>query len=225
MTQALGRFRTPAIIVACIGAVGAALLFGGFTGPPEEKLSVTPVDTPKPKAVSPFTPQAVSIPKIDMEAPTVPVGTTADGAMGTPSNATDIAWWAGRKAGQGNVLLAAHRDWSGRLGSFYRLKELEVGDEIIVNGDKPGKVLTFYVTWKKTMKRDIDATEVLGSQGEEETYGKDGKPVATLITCDGVFDRSLGTARERIVVRAELEPSSGGADEDLSPDVSETIDA
>lgn len=224
MTQTLARFRAPAIIVACIAVVGAAVLPGGFTAPKSrEKLTASrPAETPKP--VSPFRPQSVSIPKIDMEAPTVPVGTTADGAMGTPSNATDIAWWAGMKAGKGNVLLAAHHDWNGRTGSFYRLDELEVGDEIVVNGDKPGKEITFFVTWKKAVERDIDATDVLGPQ-EAETYGKDGKPVATLITCGGAFDTSLRTHVDRIVVRAELERTSGtGGDADLDPETAGTLD-
>jgi sortase (surface protein transpeptidase) len=103
------------------------------------------------------------------------------------------------------------------------LEELDVGDEIVVNGDKPGKELVFYVTWKKSVKRDIDATDILGPQGEEKTHGKDGKPVATLITCGGAFDTSLGTHVDRIVVRAELERTS--ADADLDPVTSGVVDA
>jgi len=211
MRQTLVRLRTPVILVASVAVLGASVGFGGTPQPARQATErVAPEPTPKP--VSPFTPVSVSIPEIDMDAPTVPVGTTSAGAMDTPKNAVDIAWWAGRKAGEGNVLLAAHHDWNGRTGSFYRLDELDVGDKIVVTGDKPDKNLTFYVTWKKSLARDIDATEVLGPQGDTEKYGKDGQPVATLITCGGVFDTSLRTHRERVVVRAELERSGGGDD-------------
>ncbi len=139
--------------------------------------------------------------------------------MGTPKNAKDIAWWSGRKAGQGNVLLAAHHDWKGATGSFYRLGDLDIGDKIVVTGDKPDKKLTFFVTWKKNLARDIDATDVLGPQGDTDSYGKEGKPVATLITCGGQFDTSLRTHRERVVVRAELEKSGTESDgPDSEPD-------
>jgi sortase A len=211
----LARLRTPVILVASVAVLGASVGFGGTPQrAPQATERVVPEATPKP--VSPFTPVSVSIPDIDMDAPTVPVGTQADGAMGTPKNAVDIAWWQGRKAGQGNVLLAAHHDWNGRTGSFYRLDELEVGDKIVVTGDEPDKELIFYVTWKKSLDRNIDATEILGPQGDTDEFGKDGKPVATLITCGGVFDTSLRTHRERIVVRGELVPAGG---EDEGPDV------
>jgi sortase (surface protein transpeptidase) len=209
MRQTLARLRTPVILVASVAVLGASVGFGGTPRPPARAREQVARAETTPKPVSPFTPVSVSIPDIDMEAPTVPVGTLANGAMGVPKNGTDIAWWAGRKAGQGNVLLAGHYDWSRRPGSFNRLKDLDIGDRIIVTGDKPGKQLVFYVMWKKTLKRDIDATEVLGPQGDTATFGDDGEPVATLITCDGVFDTVVGTRPRRLVVRATLDRGAG----------------
>ena len=215
--MALARLRTPAVLVASVAVLGVSVGFGGTPKPaPQATERVVPESDPKP--VSPFTPASVSIPDIDIEAPAVPVGTQADGAMGTPKNAVDIAWWSGRKAGQGNVLLAAHHDWKGATGSFYRLGELDVGDKIVVTGDEPDKKLTFYVTWKKNLDRNIDATDILGPQGDTDEYGKDGKIVATLITCGGVFDTSLRTHRERVVVRAELEPAAEDDRPGIDPD-------
>ncbi len=223
MRQQLARLRTPVILVASVAVLGASVGFGG-TPKPARQATDRVVPTPAPKRISPFTPVSVSIPDIDIEAPTVPVGTLANGAMGTPKNAVDIAWWQGRKAGQGNVLLAAHHDWKGATGSFYRLGELDIGDKIVVTGDKPDKTLTFIVVWKENLARDIDATELLGPQGDTDEYGKDGKPVATLITCGGEFDTSLRTHRERVVVRAELE-SSGGANDGPGAETGSQVDA
>ncbi len=221
--MALVRLRTPVILVASIAVLGASVGFGG-TPRPARQASERVAAEPTPSPVSPFTPVSVSIPRIDMDAPTTPVGTLANGAMGTPKNAIDIGWWEGRKAGQGNVLLAAHHDWKGATGSFYRLGELEVGDEIVVTGDDPDKKLVFYVTWTKSVERDIDATDILGPQGDTDEYGKDGQPVATLITCGGEFDTSLRTHRERVVVRAELE-SSGGSDDGPGAESDSQVDA
>jgi len=144
--------------------------------------------------VSVFTPTQMDIPKIGLRAPIVPVGTEADGKMAAPTTAVDVGWWLGRRPGEGNALFDAHRDYSGRLGSFYRLKELEPGDEVIVRGENES--LTYRVIWLKTYERAVDATDLLGNG--------DGKQMATLITCEGVFDRRAGTSRERLVARAEL---------------------
>jgi sortase (surface protein transpeptidase) len=142
-----------------------------------------------------FTPAAMRIPKIGMDAPIVPVGVEDDGTMSSPRNAVDIGWWSGRKAGQGNVLFDAHVNWNGRLGSFYRLHELVPGDEVVVMND--GKEsLTYRVVWVKNFAAGIDATDLLGDGG--------GKQMVTLITCGGAFDTSIGHHIERVVARAEL---------------------
>jgi sortase (surface protein transpeptidase) len=151
------------------------------------------VATPTP--IKSFKPAELVIPKIDVEAEIVPVGTLSDGTMDAPPSAELVGWWAGRKAGKGNVLLDGHHDWNGRLGSFYRLPELEKGDEIRIQGDDSDEVLIYRVVWLKNFDRNIDATELLGNG-----HGQ----VATLITCGGEWDSIAGTRRERVVARAEL---------------------
>src|SRR5688572_637832 len=92
-----------------------------------------------------FTPNEMEIPKIGVRAPIVPVGTQADGTMASPTGAVDIGWWQGRKPGEGNALFAAHVNWNGRVGTFFRLKDLKPGDEIVVKGG--GKLVTYRVEW------------------------------------------------------------------------------
>lgn len=150
------------------------------------------IATPVPAPV--VLPVRMEIPTIGMQAPVVPVGTMADGTMASPQGAVDIGWWEGRKPGQGNALFAAHVNWNGRQGSFARLKELKPGDEIVVRGDKG--TVKYRVVWVKNFDPNMDATQLLGNDGGEQ--------IATLITCGGAFDRSIGHHTERVVARAVL---------------------
>jgi LPXTG-site transpeptidase (sortase) family protein len=139
-------------------------------------------------------PVEMEIARIGVRAPVVPVGTLSDGTMESPKGAVPVGWWGGRKPGEGNALFAAHVNWNGVSGTFYRLKELREGDEIIVRGD--GKTLTYRVAWVRNFAGGIDATDLLGT--------KPGEQIATLITCGGVFDRSIGHHLDRVVARAVL---------------------
>lgn len=153
----------------------------------------TPTPEPTPTPVPVFRPEVVAIPALGVEAPIVPVGTEADGAMGTPDNEVDVGWWDQVPAGGGNTLLAGHVNWQGRPGSFGRLAELSEGDEIVVRGD--GRELVYRVAWVEQVSADTPAAEILGDQGE---------PVVTLITCGGEFDRRIRSHRDRVIVRGVL---------------------
>ncbi len=185
------RLRGPLMIAVSAAAMAAAYLPADAAPRPTlQRIIAEPVEIPV------FTPVTLSIPTLKVKAPIVPVGTEPDGKMGSPRTAKDVGWWAGRKAGKGNVLLAAHHDWNGTVGTFYRLGELEAGDIVIVKGSKKSKELRYRVVWVKNYDRDIDATELLGN--------KEKKQIATLITCGGTFDTIARTHRERVVARAEL---------------------
>lgn len=178
-------------VLASVGVVAA-----GFV--PAEALDIAQpavrrvVRTPPPIVV--LTPSEMEIPRLGVRSPIVPVGTESDGTMASPGTGVDVGWWSGRRPGQGNALFDAHVDWAGKPGPFARLSELEPNDTIIVRGD--GREVTYRVVWARTLDRNIDATEVLGNASGEQ--------IATLITCFGPFDRTIGTRRERLVVRAVL---------------------
>jgi LPXTG-site transpeptidase (sortase) family protein len=189
----MARLRRPLTVTASVAVAAGVMLPTGAQVPVAPTVSRV-VATPVPVPV--FTPSKLVIPRIDLEAPIVPVGTEPDGTMSAPKTAHDVGWWQGRKAGEGNVLLDGHHDWNGRFGSFYRLPELKAGDKIIIYGSNKKKVLTYKLVWLKNYDRNIDATDLLGN--------KSGKQIATLITCAGVFDVAAGTRSERAVARAEL---------------------
>lgn len=150
----------------------------------------TPAPTPGPLV----RPERIVLPALGVDAPIVPVGVEEDGAMGTPGNGEDVAWWHGAEAGEGNALFAGHRDWKGAQGSFYDLKSLEPGDEIHVVGN--GEELTFTVQWVRQVDAETpEAPDILDQTDE---------PVITLITCGGVFDRSIRHYTDRVIARAVL---------------------
>jgi LPXTG-site transpeptidase (sortase) family protein len=186
------RLRKPATVTASVAVIATAFMPLDAAVPKTivQRVVATPV------AIPVFTPVKLVIPKIDVDNPVVPVWTEPDGKMEAPKTAEDVGWWAGRKAGKGNLLLDGHHDWNGRTGSFYRLPELEPGDEIIVKGKTPEETLTYRVVWLKNFDRKIDATDLLGNKGKRQ--------IATLITCGGTFDTIARTRRERVVARAEL---------------------
>jgi LPXTG-site transpeptidase (sortase) family protein len=186
------RIRRPATVTASVAVIATAFM------PLEAAVPKTVMKrvVATPAAVKVFTPARLVIPKIDVDNPVVPVWTEADGKMEAPKTADDVGWWAGRKAGKGNLLLDGHHDWNGREGSFYRLPELKKGDEIIVEGKTPDERLTYRIVWLKNFDRNIDATDLLGNKGRPQ--------IATLITCGGTFDTIARTHRERVVARAEL---------------------
>lgn len=156
----------------------------------EQPIVVAP---PVPTPVPAFVPTAIELPSLGVSAPIVPVGMESDGAMGTPGNARDVAWWDGVRVGEANALLAGHKDYKRSRGSFYRLGELKAGDPVIVSS--PEGTLTFYIEWVQQLGKDIDATQILGDQG---------KPVLTLITCGGAFNSRTRHYQERVVARAVL---------------------
>lgn len=188
--------RRPLILVASLGAVIVSVLpssQAARVAVAERVADPAPVVTPAPTPPPRFRPARIEIPAISVSAPIVAVGIDADGAMGTPSNGRDVAWWDGIETGAGNALFAGHRDWNRRPGSFYRLGELKPGDVVRVIGDTA--VLEFRVEWLQQVGADAPAAEILGDAG---------RPVITLITCGGEFDRRVRHYKDRVVVRAGL---------------------
>lgn len=193
LRQLAYRARRPVLGLASVGVVVATFVVG--EAPVAKPIALPAPAPPTPTPIPVFTPLVMQIPKIAVEGPVVPVGTEADGTMGSPKGAVDVGWWSGRKAGEGNALFAAHVNWNGQVGPFYRLKELLPGDDVIVSS--PGMAaLTYRVVWVKNYDGGIDATDLLGNEL--------GKQTVTLITCGGQFDTSIGHHVERIVARAEL---------------------
>jgi LPXTG-site transpeptidase (sortase) family protein len=126
----------------------------------------------------------------------VPVGEDADGAMSAPSDPDTVAWWSlGYGTGEqpGNVVLAAHVDWGGRLRVFGQLHRLGPGDAVIVH-DELGREYHYEVVWSKSVRAE--------GAPVEELFAASDLPELTLITCGGAFDPTVRQYLDRLIVRA-----------------------
>lgn len=140
-------------------------------------------------------PTRITIPAIDVDATLVAVGLQADGAMRIPD--FGLAGWyePGPMPGEaGPAVVVAHVD-SKAAGPdvFYRLRELEPGDEVTVHVGS--KSVSFAVTGKEQVaKTELPAERIWNDTAE---------PVLRLITCGGAFDRGAGSYLDNVIVYAD----------------------
>jgi LPXTG-site transpeptidase (sortase) family protein len=141
-------------------------------------------------------PSRLLVPSIKVDAPVEPVGLDAQGRMGTPSQASDVAWFRpGVTPGDvGDAVIAGHLDWTSGPAVFWLLGKVRKGDQMtVVRAD--GTQATF----------QVDATSMVPYDSSTDAlFTRDGPPSLTLITCAGTWDRQRGTYLQRLVVHASL---------------------
>ena len=169
-----------------------------FTIPtPTPTFAPTPTPTP---TIS--VPKAFYIPKINVSAPIVPVGTDENGKMLLPENVAEVGWYSlGVKPGEiGNAVISGHLDsTTGEGAIFYHLNELELGDNYYVT-DEYGKSYTFAVTDKVIYEYDKVPID--------EVFGETDKKRLNLITCTGSWNPSLRNYSHRMIIYSELQSVS-----------------
>lgn len=190
----MGRaaFQKIGIVIAVAYCVAVALFFareGGVYAPIAVFSASSPPQTDSAK---------LRIPRLGINAHIQTTGLTSDGAIGIPTNYTDVAWFSGSaKLGEsGNSIIVGHRDT--RIfapGVFRNLNSLTVGDDMYVF-DATGKKSHFRVVDKKTY---YENTNLLS-----EIVGHTDYPRLTLITCEGNWDQSIKRYDQRLVIFAEL---------------------
>ena len=150
--------------------------------------------------VAPNLPRYLIIPKLGVNARVLSVGLTASGAIGTPNNIYDTAWYnESSEPGQpGAMLIDGHvSSWTAN-GVFYGIKTLVAGDIIKVErGD--GTIFTYTVVSSKVYPSgNVDMTSAM-------TPIVAGQPGLNLITCTGDVIPGTSEFNERIVVFATLQ--------------------
>ncbi len=156
-----------------------------------------PADEPLPVAAGPWgvPPVKLTIPALGVEAAVEAVGQDPDGAMSTPTNADDVAWYMlGPGMGvPGNVVLAAHVNWDGRLRVFGELHLLGPGDVVqIIDAEGRG------------YEYAVESSHWVRAEGAplEEIFAQPPEPVITLITCGGEYVASRREYLDRLIVKA-----------------------
>jgi sortase (surface protein transpeptidase) len=145
-------------------------------------------------------PASIEIPALDVNTEIEKVGRLENGQMGVPKGFDTVGWFGeGAKPGApGNAVMAGHVDSKTGPAIFYKLEDLDKGDEVIVK-NKDGKTLTFVVTGKEKYDRKTAPVDKIF----DYSYGSK----LNLITCTGNFNQDEGTHEERLVVYTELQNS------------------
>jgi sortase (surface protein transpeptidase) len=161
--------------------------------------AIVTADTLRSYQVAPDLARYIAIPKLGVLARVLQVGETKDGALATPSNVFDAAWYKGsaKPGAPGATLIDGHVSSWTTNGVFYGIKNLVAGDSIeITKGDNTKLEYTVV----KTVAYPVDNVD-MNSLMQPITAGKSG---LNLITCGGKYDSKSGEFTQRIGVYATL---------------------
>ncbi|WP_349239667.1 class F sortase [Streptomyces sp. CC208A] len=161
------------------------------------------VDLPPSRPPLPGTaePRRLRIPALGIDAPVVPRGLDATGAVDPPpyEQAQTVGWYGpGATPGAaGPALLVGHVDTDTRPAVFYGLSAARPGETVrVVRTD--GSVAVFTVDDVRVVPREgFDARAVYGPRDPARAELR-------LITCGGTFDRAAGMYTANVVVSAYL---------------------
>lgn len=149
--------------------------------------------------VDDVSPNRIDIPKLKAEAPIVPVGTVAGGALDIPLNPKVVGWWdSGPEPGaaKGTAILAGHINYAGVEGTLATINTLDPGDTVYVYGLRDGKQtrLTFRITGVRTYdKKNLPYKQIFS----QSVPGR-----LVIVTCGGPFDAATGNYLDNIVAYA-----------------------
>jgi sortase (surface protein transpeptidase) len=148
-------------------------------------------------SVAPDKPKYITIPSLGVYARVIEVGITKDGAVGTPSNTYDTAWFnQSAKPGQsGATFIDGHVLGPIHGGVFAGLKNIQAGAQIIITmGDNS----TYSYTVHSTSIQNKD-TIIMNSLLKSIDPNKSG---LNLMTCTGTYIQSQKTYNNRFIVYA-----------------------
>lgn len=169
--------------------------------PPTTLDPVTTTEAPTTTAVQSVHPVGrptwLVIPSIAVEAPIVSVGVLDDGGMETPHSGY-VGWYSlGPAPGEmGPAVLISHVDTLRAPDVFYRLKELEPGDEIMVYGSDDDEPAVFVV--------DAVETQLKTELPKDRIWFYTDTALIRLITCGGEWDSRLKHYLSNVIAYGHL---------------------
>jgi LPXTG-site transpeptidase (sortase) family protein len=123
-------------------------------------------------------PYRLSIPRIGVDAPVVPIQTNAQRVLNPPRDASVVGWWsdgAAPGASRGSAVVVGHTVRTGG-GVFDSVGDLDPGDTIEVEGSD--SKLTYRVNSTKVLGKDDVARQA------EKIFSQSGAGRLVVITCD-----------------------------------------
>jgi sortase (surface protein transpeptidase) len=112
-----------------------------------------------------------------------------------PGRSDQAGWWSGGAfpGARGTAVIAGHVDSEKGPAVFFRLRELEPGEEIDV-ATPQGRRARFFVDHLEHHRKDRFPTKAV--------YGRTPEPSLRLITCSGTFDERRGDYPSNLIVFA-----------------------
>jgi hypothetical protein len=191
------------LVVIAVGTAGL-VLSAAPAAPPVPRPVAIPVPSGYPArpaslatAPQPARPVWVSVPAIGVRTRLVYLGLNKNGTLQVPASTAAAGWFTGspRPGAVGSAVIAGHVDSHTGPGIFYWLRTLRPGDRVYV-GRANGTMAVFTVTSVRMYAKDQFPTAAV--------YGPVPDAELRLITCGGVFDRSLRSYLSNVVVFARL---------------------
>lgn len=177
----LGRIPTERISRAQLAGLDAARRVG--SRPPATATAAPPV--------------RLRLPRLNIDAPVLPVSVGVDGLLGVPDNPRRLGWWSSSSRPgmpSGSVVIDGHVDSATLgLGALFRLREARPGDEVVLVNSAERSTRYTVVARRSYAKTSLPVAEV---------FAADVGPRLVLLTCGGQFDRGTGHYADNIVVYA-----------------------
>jgi sortase (surface protein transpeptidase) len=145
------------------------------------------------------TPTRVTIPSINASSTLIPLGQKPDGELEVPplSNPMQASWFdkSPTPGALGPAVILGHVNGNGAPGIFYRLNEMQAGQEVLVDR-ADGQTAVFTVSHIDTVPKDAFPSN--------DVYGDTPDAQLRLITCGGVLDRAEHSYLSNVIVYANL---------------------
>jgi sortase (surface protein transpeptidase) len=192
------RILTASLAVVLGGIIFTTTLVHAVWYAPEQTHSLPSVQAQQRPVVAKEAPARLIIPALGINANVQQVGVNATGAMGVPSNFTDVAWYRdGTTPGQlGSAVIDGHVDNGlGLDGVFKHLADIKIGDDVYVQ-TKAGTKLHFVVSDIESYPyHDVPTDKIFNPTDAQRL---------NLITCEGAWVSGGRTYDHRLVVYTTL---------------------
>jgi hypothetical protein len=192
-----------AVLLLCLPACGSAR-----DGEPSAVAAVQPstaghnsLSTYQSTRTYPATaePTRLRIPAIGVDSGLLALGRAADATIEVPGDPDMAGWWSGgpRPGQPGPAVLVGHVDSRTGPAVFFRLGELQPGDEVFVDR-ADATTARFVVSSLGRYEKALFPSDLV--------YHPTLEPEIRLVTCGGPFDPSTGHYRDNLVVFGDGAP-------------------
>ncbi len=189
--------RRAFVAVAGAAVVGSTVLLTPTVAGQGPALLRPPAYAPAAVA-APVRPVAVSIPALGVAGPLEDLLADPETReLSAPNDPSSAGWYAAGvvPGDQGPAVIGGHVDSRRGPGVFFRLRTLRPGDLVDVTRSD-GRTVRFSVIAVAFYPKDAFPTQAV--------YGPTSGPELRLVTCGGVFDRSVRSYEDNVVVDAVL---------------------